>query len=78
MTQVTVRELRNHGGDVLDRVVAGEAITVTRSGEPVVDLVRHRSRGVQVEVLLERWAYLPHVDAATLQADLDEIVEPTL
>ncbi|MBA3287839.1 MAG: type II toxin-antitoxin system prevent-host-death family antitoxin, partial [Acidimicrobiia bacterium] len=32
MVEVTVRELRNHGGEVLDRVIAGERLTVTRDG----------------------------------------------
>ncbi len=35
MDQVSVRELRNHAGDVLDRVEAGERLTVTRNGKPV-------------------------------------------
>ncbi len=78
MAEVTVHELRSHPGDVLARVAAGEAITVTRSGAPVADLVPHRTRGVQAEVLLERWAQLPHVDAATLRAELDETLRPSL
>lgn len=78
MSEVSVRDLRNHGGDVLDRVLAGEQITVTRSGTPVVDLVRHRPPGVVVEVLIDRWRHLPHVDAIVLRADLDEIADATL
>jgi antitoxin (DNA-binding transcriptional repressor) of toxin-antitoxin stability system len=78
MAEVTVRDLRNHGGEVLDRVLAGEEITVTRSGTPIADLVRHRAPGVVIEVLFERWRHLPHVDAVGLRADLDEIVDATL
>ena len=33
MNEITVRELRNDGGDVLDRVARGEALTVTRDGQ---------------------------------------------
>ena len=32
MADVTIRELRNHGGDVVDRAASGEDITITRSG----------------------------------------------
>jgi len=38
MDTVTIRELRNHGGDVVDRVEAGERVTVTRDGRPVAEL----------------------------------------
>jgi antitoxin (DNA-binding transcriptional repressor) of toxin-antitoxin stability system len=29
MSEITVRELRNHGGDVIDRAAGGETGTVT-------------------------------------------------
>jgi len=29
MEQVPIRELRNHGGDVVDRVARGEPVTIT-------------------------------------------------
>ena len=32
MEEVTIRDLRNHGGEVVDRVAAGERLTVTRAG----------------------------------------------
>ncbi|MFC4941964.1 type II toxin-antitoxin system Phd/YefM family antitoxin [Pseudonocardia sp. GCM10023141] len=35
---VTVRDLRNHGGDVLNRVESGETLVVTRDGRPVAEL----------------------------------------
>jgi len=35
---VTIRELRNHGSDVIDRVEAGECLIVTRAGRPVAEL----------------------------------------
>jgi len=38
MAEVTIRELRNHGGDVVDRVAAGERLIVTRDGRPVAEL----------------------------------------
>jgi prevent-host-death family protein len=38
MAEITIRELRNHGGEVVDRVAQGEQITVTRAGKPVAEL----------------------------------------
>lgn len=38
MAEVAVRDLRNHGGEILKRVAAGEALTVTRDGEPIADI----------------------------------------
>jgi prevent-host-death family protein len=38
VAEVTVRELRNDGGRVLDRVERGESLTVTRDGHPVAEL----------------------------------------
>ncbi|MCH9651881.1 MAG: type II toxin-antitoxin system prevent-host-death family antitoxin [Deltaproteobacteria bacterium] len=35
---ITLRDLRNHGGDMVDRVLAGEGLTVTRAGRPVAEL----------------------------------------
>jgi antitoxin (DNA-binding transcriptional repressor) of toxin-antitoxin stability system len=41
MDEVTVRDLRNRGGNVLDRVARGETLTVTRDGRPVAELRRN-------------------------------------
>jgi prevent-host-death family protein len=75
---VTIRDLRNHGGDVVDRVAAGESLVVTRSGEPVAQLIPLRRRGLDAATLLARWRHLPPVDAARLRADLDEVLDPSL
>lgn len=75
---VSIRELRNHGGEVVDRVMAGERLTVTRSGRPVAELVPMRRRPVRAEVLIERWRRLTPIDAARLRADIDAVVDPTL
>ena len=39
MADVTIRELRNHGGDVVDRAARGEQITITRNGETFAKLL---------------------------------------
>lgn len=78
MATVTVRELRNHGGDVLDRVEAGERLTVTRSGRPVAELRPVSTTALSSSVLLERWRHVPPVDPVRLRADLDSLIDPRL
>jgi len=78
MESVTIRELRNRGGDVVDRVEAGESVTVTRDGRPVAELRPVRSRGVPAAVLLERWRRLPAVDADALRRDIDAAIDQSL
>lgn len=75
MDHVTVRELRNQGGRVLQRVVEGETLTVTLDGRPVAELRPVPLRGLSAETLLRRWRGLPAVDAAALRRDLDAIVD---
>jgi prevent-host-death family protein len=76
--EVNIRELRNHGGEVVDRVAAGEHLTVTRSGKPVAELRPVGRPALKAEVLLERWRRLPHLDAERLRQDLDELLDPSL
>jgi prevent-host-death family protein len=78
MPEVTVRELRNHGGDVLERVTNGEALTVTRDGRPVAELRPLPRRPLSAVALLKRWRRLLPVDAATLRDDIDTVTDATL
>ncbi len=78
MSTVTVRDLRNHGGEVLDRVEAGERITITRSGKAVAELTPLPRGGLDAATLLARWRRLPHVEPALLRRDLDEVLDPAL
>jgi antitoxin (DNA-binding transcriptional repressor) of toxin-antitoxin stability system len=41
METVSVRELRNHGGEVLDRVARGAVVVVPRDGAEVAELRGH-------------------------------------
>jgi prevent-host-death family protein len=78
MTEVAVRDLRNHGGEILNRVAGGETLTVTRDGAPVAELRPLPRQPLQARLLLERWRALPAVDPARLRADIDEILDPGL
>jgi antitoxin (DNA-binding transcriptional repressor) of toxin-antitoxin stability system len=77
MTNVTIRELRNHGGEVVDRAARGEQITITRSGRPVAEL-RALRPPLSAEALLSRWNRLPAVDPAALRLDIDQLLDPGL
>ena len=78
MHEVTVRELRNHGGDVLERVTRGEALTVTRDGHPVAELRPLARRPISADALLERWRSLPEVDVKSFRADVDATLDSSL
>jgi antitoxin (DNA-binding transcriptional repressor) of toxin-antitoxin stability system len=78
MTEVSIRDLRNHGGDVVDRAARGEQITITRSGRPVAELRRLDHEPLTAEELIARRRNLPSVDYAKMRAELDSIVDPSL
>ncbi len=78
MNEVTIRQLRNHGGDVVDRVQGGERLTVTRSGRPVAELRPLPRRALDASTLLERWRRLPLVDPERLRSDIDGVLGPSL
>jgi antitoxin (DNA-binding transcriptional repressor) of toxin-antitoxin stability system len=75
MGSVTVRDLRNHGGEVLERVARGETLTVTRDGRPVAELRAVCGRPLPAETLSSRWKALPRVDPATLRTDIDNVLD---
>ena len=78
MPNVTMRELRNQGAQVIERVAAGETLTVTRGGEPVAELRPLPRRPTRASVLLKRWAALAPVDPLQLRRDIDAIIDQTL
>jgi hypothetical protein len=75
---VSVRDLRNNGGDVLSRVEHGESLVVTRDGRPVAELRPIPRRSATAAELISRRRRLPRVDPAALRADLDAMIDPGL
>ena len=73
-----MRDLRNHGGDVLDRVERGETVVVTRAGVPIGELRPLPRPRLSDRSLLMRWRTVPVVDAAEFRADLDAVLDPEL
>ena len=78
MAHATIRDLRNHGREVIDRVMAGERLTITRSGRPVAELRPLGRRGPDGATLLARWKRLPSVDVDDFRRDLDAVLDPSL
>jgi prevent-host-death family protein len=75
MGEATVRELRNQGGDVISRVLAGEHVTVTRDGVPVAELRPLPRRPLAASTLVERFKKLPRIDPVQFRRDVDAIVD---
>lgn len=75
MGHVTIRDLRNKGGEVIERAASGEAITITKAGTPVALLRALPRPGLSAGVLIARWRALPAVDPVRLRSDLDELLD---
>ena len=78
MSEVSIGDLRNHGGEVIDRVAAGERVTVTRDGRPVAELRPLGPRTKSLGALKRRWAKLPPVDLDAFRRDIDEVIDQSL
>ena len=78
MGTVTVRELRNKGGEVLGRVERGERVIVTRDGHAIAELRPLPRPSPCPTELIERRRRLPRVDPEALRRDIDAVLDPTL
>lgn len=78
MKEVSIRDLRNRGGEVVDRAARGELITITRDGKRVAELRALTRPGLTAQALIERWRHLPAVDPAALRREIDEAIDPSL
>lgn len=78
MAEITVRELRNHGGRVLGRVARGESLVVTLDGRPIAELRPLAAAPLDARTLLQRWRRLPKVDSQRLRADIDRVLDPAV
>lgn len=76
--EVSVRDLRHHGGQVLDRVARGESLTVTKDGAPFAELRPLRRRSCAPGELIARARRLPTVDPALLREDVDSVIDQSL
>lgn len=60
---------------MIGRVLAGEAVTITRDGEPVAELRPLPKRRLGAEALIEQFRGLPPVDGDRLRADVDALID---
>lgn len=73
-----MRELRNNGGRVLDRVAGGERLIVTRAGKPVAELRPLVRTSRKAAALVASRQALPAVDPRRLRDDLDRLVDQSM
>jgi prevent-host-death family protein len=78
MDNVSIRELRNHGGEVVERVEHGEAVRITRDGRPVAELRPLETARLTLPVLLARFRSLPRMSSATFRSDIDAVIDSSL
>ena len=78
MAEVSIRDLRNRGGHVVDRASRGERLTITRDGVPVAELRPLDRPLISVEVLVERRRRLPEIDPGRLRAELDDVLDTSV
>ena len=76
--RISMRDLRNHAGDVLARVELGETLTVTNHGRPVAEIRPLPRRSRSATELVARRKDLPEVDTAALRADIESLLDRSL
>ena len=73
-----MRELRNDGGAVIDKVVRGERLIVTRDGRPVAELRPRRRVSATTADLIARRRRLPRVDPQAVRRDIDAVLDASV
>ncbi len=75
---MSIRDLRNRGGDVVAMAAAGEPVTITRDGTPVAELRALPPRQLTRDQVLARWRAAPPVDLEQLRRESDAVIDPSL
>lgn len=70
MARVNIHEAKTHLSKLLERVEAGESITIARAGKPVADLVPYRRNDIVWGTLEGQIRY----DDADLMGPDDDII----
>lgn len=63
---------------MINRVVLGEHLTVTRDGKPVALLLPLGKAPLSLDAVLRRWRNLPRMAADRFRRDIDAFVDPSL
>lgn len=69
--QVNLHEAKTQLSRLIEKVLAGEEVTIARAGKPVIDLIRHRERPV-VFGSLKGWHVHPE-DLEGVDTDIQEM-----
>jgi prevent-host-death family protein len=75
MDNVSIRDLRNHGGAVVERVEQGEIVCITRDGRGVAELRPLGNPRLSLPALLARFRSVPAMDPAALRRDIDDVLD---
>jgi antitoxin (DNA-binding transcriptional repressor) of toxin-antitoxin stability system len=75
---VSVEESRLRTDDIIDRVIAGERVTISRDGRRVAELRPIPAIPMTSAELLRRWSHPARIDYGRLLADLDSVADPTI
>jgi prevent-host-death family protein len=78
MPNVSIRDLRNHAGDVVERAVRGERLVITRSGKPIAQLTALPPAALPLHELIARRRHLPPVDPEQCRSDIDRVLDPSV
>jgi len=78
MADVTVRDLRNRGGAILNQVETGTSFVVTRDGDPVALLSPLGRKPVSRDTIIKRFKNLPAIDSEQFRKDIDAIVDQAI
>jgi len=75
MVQVSIRELRHKGGEIVDRAASEEQVTTIGDGKAVAELRSAPRSPLSADALLCRARALPAVDPRRLRRDLDALLD---
>lgn len=78
MAEVSVRDLRNKGGEILKQVESGRSFVVTRDGKQVAELKPLDRQPLSRDALIERFKHVPLVEAKRLRQDIDTFIDQTI
>jgi prevent-host-death family protein len=62
MASISTKEAKNRFHELLRKAEKGETITVTRNGQPVVDLVPHKKKGIDFDAVTNEFMRKHGVD----------------
>lgn len=78
MNTASIRDLRNRGGEIVDRAERGEVFTITRDGRPVAQLRPLAGRPPSGRELFKRAHKLPVIDPVKMRRDIEAVIDPYL